>query len=216
MQVLARPSITSRACLPFSMTVPPEILRLVTKARISFSEALVLRGISGRSSTRRSSSLRPLQQTVEHRIAGSALEDAIELPAQEACLLRARGALVVLQAPIEPPDHPPGDLDGVALLIVGGNKLMDEALGVDPAERVIAEAELAGVVGDDDGMSEQALGLDGSPQRRFAGRPHRVGRRSEIGDAERAQVLHPLLVRAERQRSMAGELVDDVARQISA
>ncbi len=36
-----------------------------------------------------------LQQTVEHRIAGSALEDAIELPAQEACLLRARGALVL-------------------------------------------------------------------------------------------------------------------------
>ena len=158
MQVLARPRLTSRACLPFSLTVPPEILRLVTKGRISFSEALVLRGISGRSSTRRSSSFAPeeaLQQTVEHRLAGSALEDGIELPAQEARLLRARGALVLLQAPIEPPDHPPGDLDGVALLIVGGNKLMDEALGVDPAERVIAEAELAGVVGDDDGMSDR-------------------------------------------------------------
>ena len=93
---------------------------------------------------------------------------------------------------------------------------MDEALGVDPTERVIADAELAGVVGDDDGLSEQALGLDRAPQRRFAGRPHRIGRHPEIGDAERAQVLHPLLVRAERERSMAGELVDDVVRQISA
>jgi len=49
--------MTSRALRPFSLTVPPEIFRLVTTARMSFSEALVLRGISGRSRTRRSSSL---------------------------------------------------------------------------------------------------------------------------------------------------------------
>ena len=36
----------------------PEILRLVTWARMSFSELLVCSGISGRSSTRRSSALR--------------------------------------------------------------------------------------------------------------------------------------------------------------
>ena len=33
---------------------------------------------------------------------------------------------------IEPPDHPLGDLDGVALLVVGGDQLMDEPFGVDP------------------------------------------------------------------------------------
>ena len=53
---------------------------------------------------------------------------------------------------IEPPDHPLGDLDGVALFVVGGQKLLDEALGVDPAERVIADAELADVVGSADGV----------------------------------------------------------------
>ena len=93
---------------------------------------------------------------------------------------------------------------------------MDEALGVDPTKRVIAETELAGVVGDDDGLSEQAFGLDRPPQRRLARRPHRIGRHPEIGDAERAQVLNPWLARAERERSMAGELVDDFLRQISA
>ena len=41
MQVLARPSMTSRASRPLSETVPPEIFRFVTKARMSFSEALV-------------------------------------------------------------------------------------------------------------------------------------------------------------------------------
>jgi hypothetical protein len=33
--------MTSRACRLFSLTVPPEILRLVTKARMSFSTASV-------------------------------------------------------------------------------------------------------------------------------------------------------------------------------
>src|SRR5271170_5616220 len=208
MQVLARPSMASRAWRPFSLTVPPEILRLVTKARMSFSEAVVLSGISGLSSTRRSSSFAPeqaLRQTVERRIAGAALEDAIKLRTQEARLLRARGELVGLQAPIEPPDHSLGDGDGVALFVVGGDELMDQALGVDPAQRMVADAELAGVVGDDDGLADEARGLDCAPQPRFAGRSHRIGRHPEIGEAERAQVVHPFLARAEDQRRMASE-----------
>src|SRR5271156_5944592 len=99
-----------------------------------------------------------LRQTVERRIAGAALEDAIKLRTQEARLLRARGELVGLQAPIEPPDHSLGDGDGVALFVVGGDELMDQALGVDPARRMVADAELAGVVGDDDGLADEARG----------------------------------------------------------
>src|SRR6516225_6745871 len=52
MHVLPSPSMMSRASRPLSLTVPPEIFRFVTKVRMSFSEALVLRGISGRSRTR--------------------------------------------------------------------------------------------------------------------------------------------------------------------
>ena len=33
---------------------------------------------------------------------------------------------------------------------------MNEALGVNPTQRMVADAKLAGVVGDDDGLSEQA------------------------------------------------------------
>jgi hypothetical protein len=36
---------------------------------------------------------------------------------------------------------------GVALLIVGGNELVDQAFGVNPAQRMRADAKLAGVVG---------------------------------------------------------------------
>src|SRR5215510_1918405 len=93
MQVFASPSMISRASRPLRLTVPPEIFLLVTKARISFSEALVLSGISGRSRTRsktifvaEQSSERP----VEHHVAGcAALEDEVEAGAQNVGLLQA-------------------------------------------------------------------------------------------------------------------------------
>src|SRR5271166_4336848 len=50
-QVLWRPRKASRQSRPASLRVPPLILRLVTWQRMSFSEPLVLSGISGRSST---------------------------------------------------------------------------------------------------------------------------------------------------------------------
>ena len=72
-----------------------------------------------------------------------------------------------LELPIEPPDHPPRDFDGAALPVVGGDELVDETLGVNPAQRVVADAELPGVIGDDDGAAEQILGPDRAPQRRL-------------------------------------------------
>ena len=83
---------------------------------------------------------------VESGVAGPALEDAVEAGAQLRGAFESLGEFVVFQLAIEPPDHPLGDLDGVALPIVGGNELVDEPLGVNPAQGVDADAELAGVV----------------------------------------------------------------------
>jgi len=80
------------------------------------------------------------QQTIERRIAGSAIEDAVELRAQKACPFRARRELVILQAPIEPPDHPLGDLDGVALFVVGGQETLGVLTGASSAVSVIGHA----------------------------------------------------------------------------
>jgi hypothetical protein len=49
--------MASRAWRPLSLTVPPEIVRLVAKARMSLSEELVLSGMSGRPNTRMSGPL---------------------------------------------------------------------------------------------------------------------------------------------------------------
>ena len=90
----------------------------------------------------------PSEQPVERDVAcAGAFEDAIETGAQELGLFRSGRQLVFLQGAIEPPDHPLGDLDGVALLVVGGNQLMGEPFRVDPAQRVRADAKLARVVG---------------------------------------------------------------------
>jgi len=123
-----------------------------------------------------------LEQAVERRVAGAAaLEDAVEAGAQDLGLFGARRALVVFQATIEPPDHPLGDLDGVALLVVDGDELVDEPFGVNPAQRVFADADPrvepgeAGVVGDDDRVLQQALMMDRAPQRRLAGDQDGIG-----------------------------------------
>src|SRR5215471_1944730 len=92
MHVLASPSMMSRASRPLSLTVPPEIFRFVTKVRMSFSEALVLRGdfrpIKD-AQQRVLAAKQPFERPVEHHVAGSAtLEDAIEAGAQDLGLLR--------------------------------------------------------------------------------------------------------------------------------
>ena len=66
------------------------------------------------------------QQAVERGVSGfGAIEDSLELRAQDFGSLGARSKLVFLQLAIEPPDHPPRDLDGLVLDLVGGDQLVD-------------------------------------------------------------------------------------------
>src|ERR1700733_1183862 len=106
------------------------------------------------------------QQAVERGISGfGAIEDSLELRAQDFGSLGARSELVVLQLAIEPPDHSPRALDALVLNLVGGDQLVDEPFGVDPALRVHADAELAGAVRNNDKIAEPALLLKRAPKR---------------------------------------------------
>jgi len=105
-----------------------------------------------------------LEQPVERRVAGAgAVEDTVETGAQDLGSFWAWRELVFLERAIEPPDHQLGDLDGVALSVVGGNKLVNEPFGVNPAQPVDADAKLAGVVGNDDRVLQQTLMMDRAP-----------------------------------------------------
>jgi hypothetical protein len=73
---------------------------------------------------------------------------------------------------------------------------------MDPAERLLAEAELAGVIGDDHRAGQQAMRLDRAPECAFGGDPHRVGGDREPVDAERRGMRLPGAVVGEELHRM--------------
>ncbi len=65
---------------------------------------------------------------------------------------------------IEPPDQRARSALGRTLRIGEGIELVNEALGMDPAQAVRADVELPGVVTDDDGVGQEAMRLDAAPK----------------------------------------------------
>src|SRR3954470_1431949 len=94
--------------------------------------------------------VQPLQQAVERDEAGAALEDAVEAGAQLAAPAWCRRRPVGLEVGVEPPDQAAHVLLGGPLRVAEGLQLVDQALGVDPAQCVLADVELPGVITDDD------------------------------------------------------------------
>src|SRR3954462_8667432 len=94
--------------------------------------------------------VQPLQQAVEHDEAGAALEDAVGAGAQLAAPAWRRRRPVGLEVGVKPPDQPPHVLLGGSLWVGEGLQLVHQALGMDPAQRVLPDVELPGVVADDD------------------------------------------------------------------
>ena len=101
--------------------------------------------------------VQPLQQAVEGGEAGAPLEDAVEARPQLAAPAWRRLEPVGLQVGIEPPDQPADMLLGGALLVGERLQLVHQALGVDPAQRVLADVELPGVVADHDRLAQEPV-----------------------------------------------------------
>ena len=55
-----------------------------------------------------------------------------------------------------------------------GAELVDQSFGMDPAQAVLADIELTGIVADDHGVGEKAVGFDTAPQCAFGGDQHRI------------------------------------------
>ena len=77
------------------------------------------------------------------------------------------------------------------MLVGEGVELVDQPLGMDPAQGVAADLELAGIVADDHRVAEQAVRLDAAPQRAFGGDQHGIGRDLERRDAEPVEMGLP-------------------------
>jgi hypothetical protein len=91
----------------------------------------------------------PTQQPIEHHEAGSSSEDAIETGAQFGPALCGRLLALGFEVGVEPPDQPAHSLLGGVLILGEGVEPVHQAFGVDPAQRVAADIELAGIVAED-------------------------------------------------------------------
>src|SRR6266851_4689603 len=124
--------------------------------------------------------MEPCEQTVEGDEPGLAREDAVE-PCPQGGLAPADGMLAIgFEIAIEPPDQCTNFALRLTLLVGEGVELVDEALGMDPAQAVLADIELTGVVtgpreGGDDGVGQKVMGFDAAPQGAFGGDRDRIG-----------------------------------------
>ena len=157
-QVLARPRKASRQSRPVSLRVPPLILRLVTWQRMSFSEPLVWSGISGRSSTISNSGLLACSRASNDRGWQSrfGVGRAGRSGRAAGLALGCRIAAIGFEVGVEPPDEAADALLGGMVLVGEGVELVNQPFGMDPAQAMLADIELARIVTDDHRVPDRA------------------------------------------------------------
>ena len=78
------------------------------------------------------------------------------------------------------------------LVVLGKDReLVDQSLGVNPAQTVMSDIELVGIVAGDDSVAQEAMRLDRTSQGSFSGNFYRIGRDSEPRDAKALQMRRP-------------------------
>src|SRR5216684_4732679 len=119
--------------------------------------------------------MQPGEQSIEGGKAGLALKDPVEAGAQRGLVFGGRIAAIGFQVAVEPPDKAADALLGGIVAVGEGVELVDQPLGMDPAQPMPADIELSGVVADDHRLGEQTVGLYAAPERAFGGDLHRIG-----------------------------------------
>src|SRR6267142_6483093 len=82
---------------------------------------------------------------------------------------------ISLEIAVERPDQSTDTGLGCAVLIGEGVELVNQTLGMDPAQAVLTDVELPGIVADNHGVGQEAVRLDAAPQRSLGGDQHRIG-----------------------------------------
>src|SRR3984893_3207164 len=155
----------------------------------------------------------PREQPVERDESGLASEDAVE-PRLQCCLaLFGGGATIGLEITVKVPDQLAHGGLGGAVLVGEGVELVNQALGMNPTQAMLADVELTGVVADDHGVGKEAVRLDAAPQRRLGGDHHGVWIDLEGRDAERFEVGIPGVVTGKAAVGMLDQASDHMGGQ---
>src|SRR5712691_8007675 len=142
------------------------------------------------------------EQSIEGGKVGAPLEDTVEADAQ-LCPPPRRGiGFVGLEVAVKPPDERAQALLRRALKVGEGVELVDEALGMHPAQPMSTEIELSGVIADHRRRTQQTMRPHASPQGAFGGDGDRVVTALERGNAEPVEMPLPgLAIRSEEHPS---------------
>src|SRR6202795_5375890 len=152
--------------------------------------------------------MEPRKQTVEGDESGLAREDAVEARPQGSLALPARILAIGFKVAIERPDQSTNAGLGLALLIGEGVELVNETLGMNPEQAVLADIELTGVVTDNYRVRQKAMRLDASPQGSFAGNHDGIGIDFESQDAKPVEMRSPGCLIGEDPVGMFGQAGD--------
>src|SRR5436309_5723212 len=135
--------------------------------------------------------MEPCKQTVEGDESGLAREDAVKARPQDSLALPARILAIGFEVAIERPDQSTNAGLGLALLIGKGIELVNETFGMNPAQAMLANIELTGVVTDNHRVGQKAMRLDAAPQRSLGGNHDGIGIDPESHDAKPVEMRSP-------------------------
>ena len=120
-----------------------------------------------------------------------------------------RIAAIGLEIAVEAPDQCAHAALRGSLRVGECVELVHQTLGMDPAQAMLTDIELAGIVADDHGVGQQAMRLDAAPQGALGGDQHGIGIDAESRDAEPVEMGVPGRAIGEGAIGMLGQAGDD-------
>ena len=135
--------------------------------------------------------VQPREQAVERDEAGASMEDAVEAGTQFATAPRSGCGAIHLEIIIEPPDQRAHALLRGAVQIGEGVQLVHQPFRMHPAQRMLADVELASIIADNHHLAQQPMRLDAAPQRPFGGDADWVRCDLQCADAEPVEMRLP-------------------------
>ena len=118
--------------------------------------------------------MQSLQQSIQRDEAGAAAEDAIEPCPQHQTAHFAWIGSINLEIGVEVPNQRPHLLLCGPLQIGEGVELMHQPFCMHPAQRVLADVELTGIVAQYHGVLQKPMRMDAAPLSPLGGDQHRV------------------------------------------
>ena len=131
------------------------------------------------------------QQAIQGGKAGAAAEDAVEPCPQRDTAAFVGVGLVRLEISIEVPNQLPHLLLGGAMRVREGVQFVHQPFGMDPAQCVLTNRELPGIIAQHHGIAQEVVRVDAAPDRSLGGDLHRIGRRGQCGEAEPVKLCRP-------------------------